>query len=97
MEVNVVKKPVVSNTNDEVEIKIYPNIVSDQNECFVQGFVVGDELNYRIIDNIGNLIFQGIVTDGKIDLTNAHNAGNYVIELFNKKGSLGTFKIVKIK
>ena len=97
VEVNVVKKPVISSTKDEFGLKIYPNILSGQDECFVQGLTAGSTLSYKIVDISGNLVFQNIVNDGKIDFSRVQTSGSYFIELWNGKISLGTHKVTIIR
>ncbi len=97
MEVNGVRKSVVSQVNEQVALKIYPNILSGQNECYVQGLVEGSTLSYKIVDIQGNLVTKATVNNGRIDCSNAKISGNYFIELWNNSGSLGIHKITVIR
>lgn len=97
IEVNVVKKPVISDTKDGIAITIYPSVIAGQNECYVKGMEAGSFMKYKITDIQGNVVFQNVVNDNKIDLSQAKVSGSYFIELWNDTKSLGVFKVTVIR
>jgi hypothetical protein len=97
LEVNVVKKTVVSSTQDDIALKIYPSVISGQNECFVQGLKEGSNIVYKIVDINGQTIHQDKVQHGKLDLTKVKVSGNYFIEFWDQSVSKGIHKVVVIR
>lgn len=97
VEVNVVKKKVISGTNDEVGLKVYPTVISGQNECFVQGLEKGSNIRYKILDIHGQIIHQDRVQNGKLDFTNVKVSGSYFVEFLDQSVSKGIHKVVVIR
>jgi carboxypeptidase T len=97
LEVNVVKKTVISSTQDDIALKIYPSVISGQNECFVQGLKDGNNIVYKIVDINGQTIHQDKVQHGKLDLTKVKVSGNYFIEFWDQSVSKGIHKIAVIR
>jgi len=96
VEVNVVKK-IISSTQDEVVLKIFPTLISGQNECYVQGLKDGNDILYKIVNIYGQMIHQDKVHNGKLDFTKVKVSGNYFIEFWGQSVRQGIYKVAVIR
>jgi carboxypeptidase T len=96
VEVNVVKKA-ISSTTDQTAFKIYPTLISSQNECYVQGLKEGSNILYEIVDIYGQTIHKDKVDHGKLDFTKVTVSGNYFIEFWDQSENIGIYKVAVIR
>jgi hypothetical protein len=91
---NVLVTPTVLSTNDvsgpKNDIQIYPNPVSD----ILNITKVSDKASYKIYSAAGQLIRQGNINDGKINVSELVKGG-YVITIEEKGKDLFTSKFIK--
>lgn len=91
---NVLVTPTVLSTNDvsgpKNDIQIYPNPVSD----ILNITKVSDKASYKIYSAAGQLVRQGNINDGKINVSELVKGG-YVITIEEKGKDLFTSKFIK--
>ena len=79
----------LNNFSTANSIHIYPNVVTDF--LFVKSN--GTKINYQIVDYNGRMMKQGIIKDGKINLTSLQS-GQYII-LINVDGKTSQHKFIR--
>ncbi|MDR6159880.1 hypothetical protein QF023_003396 [Chryseobacterium sp. SLBN-27] len=91
---NVLVTPTVLSTNDvsgpKNDIQIYPNPVSD----ILNITKVSDKASYKIYSAAGQLVRQGNINDGKINVSELVKGG-YIITIEEKGKDLFTSKFIK--
>lgn len=79
----VVDATLSSTENSLQNVQVYPNPATD----FIQVLNAEDLLGYEVFNHLGQMILNGQLTNGYIDLSN-YQAGVYMLRLFNDSGAV---------